>query len=105
MSVPAKYAQHILRQLRIAGIVRSSRGGCGGYELAKLPKEISMLEIIVAMEKKVRINRCLENDGFCNRHGVQKNCQVHAFYERLQTSITEELTNTTIWDLLPASKK
>ena len=51
--VPEKFLVHILIQLKRAGIVRSVRGARGGYHLARAPEEISLLDIVRAIDGPV----------------------------------------------------
>ncbi len=49
-SIPERYLVQILLQLKAAGLVRSTRGASGGYQLARSAKDISLLEVILAIE-------------------------------------------------------
>ena len=62
------FVQKVLRVLRDAGVVSSTHGGTGGYRLAKKPEEIVLLDIILLFEKTMKINRCLELKGCCERY-------------------------------------
>jgi Rrf2 family protein len=48
--IPLNFLEHILSELRIAGMVRSQRGTDGGYRLAREPQEITIADIIRAVE-------------------------------------------------------
>ncbi len=48
--IPLKFLENILSDLRHAGLVRSQRGAVGGYWLAKAPKEISVADVIRAVD-------------------------------------------------------
>jgi Rrf2 family protein len=48
--IPVKYLENILSELRQGGLVRSQRGAEGGYWLAKAPEEVSIADIIRAVE-------------------------------------------------------
>lgn len=48
--VPPRFLVHILLQLKAAGIVMSVRGAAGGYRLAKSPDEVTLLDVLVAVE-------------------------------------------------------
>ena len=49
-NISSQFLVQILLQLKRAGIVKSIRGSCGGYQLAMRPSEISLLDIVHAME-------------------------------------------------------
>lgn len=49
-AIPEKYLVHILLQLKHAGLVQSVRGAHGGYRLAKLPEQISLRDIVTAID-------------------------------------------------------
>ena len=49
-AIPARYLEQIFQRLRRAGLIRSKRGPGGGYTLARAPEEISLREIIEALE-------------------------------------------------------
>ena len=49
-SIPLNFLENILAELRRAGIVESRRGAAGGYLLARAPEEISLADVIRAVE-------------------------------------------------------
>ncbi len=51
--IPEKFLVHVLLQLKRAGVVQSVRGARGGYLLAKTPEDISLLDIIQAVDGPV----------------------------------------------------
>jgi Rrf2 family cysteine metabolism transcriptional repressor len=59
--IPEKYLVHILLQLKHAGLIRSVRGPQGGYFLAKTPAEISLHQIIEAIDGRILEPRPVEN--------------------------------------------
>ncbi|WP_394883848.1 RrF2 family transcriptional regulator [Clostridium tertium] len=69
------------------------------FSLAKHPSEITMFDIIKAMENTIKINLCLEEDEYCSRSAT-KVCPIRRFYCELQNKIEEELIKKTIQDLL-----
>jgi len=54
-NIPQNYLEQLLGKLRRAGIVKSIRGAKGGYELAKDPKEMKVLDILIALEDDLKI--------------------------------------------------
>jgi Rrf2 family protein len=53
-AIPARYLEQIFQRLRRAGLVRSKRGPGGGYRLARAPEEISLREVVEAVEGPLR---------------------------------------------------
>jgi Rrf2 family nitric oxide-sensitive transcriptional repressor len=80
----------IARSLKSAGILSETRGTNGGFKLKKTPNDLSVLDIIDAFERTMKINRCLEQDKLCSRHATD-DCPVRAFYIVLQDRLNKSL--------------
>ncbi len=65
ISVSGKYLERIMRTLSSRGIVTASRGASGGYSLAKPPKDITIGEIVRALEEDLEIIECVKEGGKC----------------------------------------
>ncbi len=66
--IPDRFTLRILRKLNLAGITGAKRGANGGYYLAKDREEITLYDIILAVDGPIEINRCLmEENSFCSR--------------------------------------
>ena len=70
--VPLPTAQKLMGQLATAGLLSSSRGAGGGFALARAPQEISLADIVEAVEGPIALTMCSESnnhncalDGFC----------------------------------------
>src|SRR5215813_1410721 len=63
----------VLKQLQRAGLVASTRGLRGGYQLARPPTEISAGAILDALEGPVALTDCASGNGNC---GFEKSCRV-----------------------------
>jgi Rrf2 family protein len=74
MRIPRSFLAKIVQKLGRAGIIRSSVGVKGGLTLARSPARISFLEVIVAMEGPLAVNRCTVEKRSCSRRGI---CAVH----------------------------
>jgi Rrf2 family nitric oxide-sensitive transcriptional repressor len=70
--VPRRYAHKVLQALVRAGLVRSQSGPGGGYALSRSPEDVSILDVVAAVEPIPRIRRCplgLENHtSLCPLH-------------------------------------
>ena len=95
------FVQKVLRVLRDAGVVSSTHGGTGGYRLAKKPEEIVLLDIILLFEKTMKINRCLELKGCCERY---ETCPLHAYYTEVQKTLEDYFGRDTLQDVIDHRK-
>jgi Rrf2 family protein len=99
MNVTLRFALKILRRLSIAGIVKSKKGANGGYQLAKLPQEISFKDVIEAIEGPININRCLDENCDCDRVDEKNLCAIHRRFIKINNAISQELQKNTFEDI------
>ena len=101
------HAQKILRMLNQAGLVSTTYGIKGGFFLTRPASEITMFDILNAMEKTTRINRCMEDDQYCSRNGTSEevNCPVHRYFEEIQEEIEQIFKRKSIQDLLDDNRE
>jgi Rrf2 family protein len=95
-NIPETFLAKIFQRLSKAGVLRSVRGANGGFTLRKPAHEITMREIIEALEGPIALNRCLLRKGECE---VEKNCPLHPVWEEMQQRFLEMLESTTMEDL------
>ncbi|HEY3852974.1 MAG TPA: Rrf2 family transcriptional regulator [Verrucomicrobiae bacterium] len=95
--IPKSFLAKIFQHLAKAGLIRSIRGSGGGFALAKSPSDISVLEIIEAVEGKILIQRCRMDKPDCEHAG---GCALCGLFERAQDGIKDVLTRTTLQDLI-----
>ena len=93
------YFNKVAAKIRVEGFIESVQGPKGGYRLAKDAADITLYDIVEAMEGSICINRCLEEDEFCSRNCFQV-CLVHGIFESIQTKIIKTLSGTRICDLI-----
>ncbi len=87
----------LLKALGRAGLVHSTRGANGGYELARAPREITAAEIIDALEGPVSITECASDDSHCEHEDV---CNVGGAWQRINVAIRRALDDVSLDDLL-----
>jgi len=95
--VPKQYLEQLLGNLRRAGLVTTVRGVQGGYQIAKSPKEISILDIIDAMEGPLELSECTTDKNQCT---LSRGCPVRRVWERLTDSINNELAQVLLESML-----
>lgn len=85
ISVSGKYLEKIMRILSGRGIVTANRGAQGGYFLAKHPKDITIGEVVRALEDDMVLIECLGEDAKC------KCCPTSAVWKKLYDGINSVL--------------
>ena len=99
--LPQSYLEQIAGQLRRAGLVTSRMGVKGGYTLARRPAAISMADIVRSLEGTLAPVSCLAEGGGpgeCTHQDTPSSA--HAFWEKLQGTITSTLQSVTVADLM-----
>ena len=94
--VPSAYLSKVLQALRRAGIVKSQRGIGGGVSLVKDPQDITILEVINAVDPIRRITEC--PIGLA-AHGVQL-CPMHSRLDSALEMVEDVFRDTTLAELL-----
>ena len=95
--IPETFLAKIFQRLSKVGLLRSISGSKGGFALGKPAKEITMREVIEALEGPIALNRCLLRKGECRE---EKGCPLHQVWEEAQHRILDILDKTTMEDLV-----
>lgn len=80
----------IMRSLTKAGIMKSYRGVEGGFALQRAPKDITLFDIIDAVEGQTELQRCLHDIGSCSR-GCSGMCSIYAAFADIQRDLAARL--------------
>jgi Rrf2 family cysteine metabolism transcriptional repressor len=107
--LPLAYLEHLVARLRRAGLVESRRGARGGYLLARPAADITMAEIVEALEGSIAPIECISEgaDGtlVCAREAEADHvCPTKLLWTRVRFSIVRTLQDTTLADLVPAQR-
>ena len=92
MQVPVTYLPQLLAELVRAGIVHSLAGRHGGYELARDPAEVSLLEVIEVADGPLGSSECVLRGGPCR---WEEACAIHTPWVRAQEAFRDSLLATT----------
>ncbi len=87
----------LFKSLGRSGLVTSTRGSNGGYQLARAPRDISAADIIDALEGPVSITECSAIDSQCEHEDV---CSVGGAWQKVNIAIRRALDDVTLSDLL-----
>lgn len=100
MKIPIRFLPQVMGDLTRAGLVRSTAGRQGGYELILLPASIDLLTIIEAVEGDTRRRTCILRGGPCQRDGV---CDAHEPFGAAQDAFRATLAAVSLASLLEPS--
>ena len=95
--IPPSFLAKIISQLSIAGLLHTSRGARGGVTLAREPKEITLLEVVEAIDGPIQLNECVANDGACT---FEENCPIRSVWCNAQDELVGRLRTTNFADLM-----
>ena len=95
-NVPKKFLEKIIQDLMRRGLIRSKRGSCGGYTLARMPDQISFYDVIEALEGPIAVNVCMNEELSCDQ---LPRCAMVGVWSEIQQKVTEVFTRTTLADV------
>lgn len=94
--IPRSFLAKILQKLVKAKIVRSYRGMRGGFSLVKQPRDVSVLDVLEAIEGKLALNICVGDKKKC---AYSKNCSTHPLWVTAQAKLADLFKKTNFEDL------
>jgi len=94
--IPAGYVPQVMGDLVRAGLVANRRGRSGGYRLARPASDVSLLEVVEAVEGDGRRKTCVLRGGPCRRDGA---CDVHDAFFRAQEAVFGTLASVSLADV------
>ncbi|NIM94288.1 MAG: Rrf2 family transcriptional regulator [Anaerolineales bacterium] len=90
-NIPPSFLAKIVSQLSVAGIVQTSRGARGGVSLARDPSEITLLEVVEAIDGPITLNDCVTDPNSCP---FGDDCRVHDIWCEAQADLVKKLSDT-----------
>lgn len=95
--IPPSFLAKIISQLSIAGLLHTSRGARGGVTLAREPRDITLLEVIEAIDGPIQLNECAGENGSCT---YDDECPLRPIWCDAQDDLVKRLKGTTFDQLL-----
>lgn len=92
--IPVKFLEQILASLKKAGLVASTRGRVGGYALARTSKEISLFDVVKAIEGPIVFSR-----------SARKGSAVYEALKKLEDGVTASLKGITLESIVEEKRK
>lgn len=92
------YLEQLFARLRRRGLVKSVRGPGGGYLLARPASELSIAEVVSAVDEPLRATRCAGSGAGCMRGGAR--CLTHDLWAETGRQILDYLSSVSLADVL-----
>jgi FeS assembly SUF system regulator len=87
----------VLKPLAQAGLVHAFRGASGGYRLARAAEDITLVEIVEAMEGPLAMTECSVHAGQC---GIERSCGARANWRRINDVVADALRSVTLAEMI-----
>ena len=98
--IPPSFLAKIISQLSVVGLLNTSRGARGGITLARDPEQITLLEVVEAIDGPIQLNMCVENKNACE---YEENCPLQPVWCDAQNKLIATLRNTNFKQLAEGS--
>jgi Rrf2 family protein len=95
--IPPSFLAKIVSQLSVAGILQTSRGARGGVALARDPENITLLEVVEAIDGPILLNECVADPGVC---AFGNTCPIHDVFCSAQATLVSQLGSMTFHKVL-----
>lgn len=92
----SSYLERLFSQLKKAGLVTSIRGPQGGYSLSRPPEEISIGEVLMALEGEMELSCCDGEDSAC---GLAMPCRTKHVLDRIEAAISDATESISLAEL------
>ena len=99
--IPPSFLAKIISQLSIAGLLHTSRGARGGVTLAREPKDITLLEVVEAIDGPIMLNECVGENNLCT---FDEDCPLRPVWCEAQKELVNRLKSTNFQLVLEQSK-
>jgi len=97
--IPQPTVSKVLKQLGRSGIVEAQRGATGGYRLTRRPEEITIAEVIAAVEGPIGVTECATDEslGSCE---LETRCDVRTNWQRINRAVQTALESVRLSDMV-----
>ena len=100
--VPEAYLEQLIAMLRRAKLVISNRGAQGGYRLAREPREITVGDVLRALEGGLNLVDCLEEDDACGKSCA---CPSRIVWMKIRDGLNQVVDGITLQDMIDEQRE
>jgi Rrf2 family protein len=94
--IPREFLSKVLQRLVKVGFLRSHRGSSGGFQLALPAAQVSLLDVVEAIEGPTHLNQCLISEHACERHAT---CAAHPVWIEAQEQVVKVLGGVSLAEM------
>ena len=99
-NIPPSFLAKIVSQLSVAGLLQTSRGARGGVSLARSPENITVLDVVEAIDGPIMLNECVGAGGVCI---FGDGCPLKPIWCETQNSLVDKLRSITFNQIIQSS--
>mgnify|MGYP003532038552 CR=1 FL=1 len=101
-STPKRFLEHILLEIRNAGVIQSTRGRAGGYSLLKKPADVSISELLRTIDGPIAPLPCLSRSAYqrCEDCTDEEACRIRKVFADIFWSYLVLIDSLTLADLV-----
>jgi len=96
VGVEAPTASKVLKLLGGAGLLESFRGPAGGYRVGRPAADISVAEVIAAIEGPIAMTECSVEEGLCSQ---EERCELRGNWQRISLAVAEALEGVSLAEM------
>jgi len=89
--IPVSFLAKIVSQLSVSGLLQTSRGARGGVSLARKPQEITLLDVVEAIDGPIKLNECVGDGSLCS---FVEDCPMRPVWCDTQKDLVDRLSST-----------
>jgi len=97
VNIPLPTVRKVLKELSHGELLTSERGAQGGYKLSRSPKQISVAEIITALEGPIALTECVSEESQCEQ---ESHCTIQTNWTRINNAVFHALDEVKLSDML-----
>ena len=96
-------ASKVLKLLAGNGLLESYRGASGGYRISRESTDISVAEVIAAIEGPIAMTECSVEEGLCSQ---EDNCELRSNWQRISLAVAQALREVSLAEMsVPMDRK
>jgi len=94
--IEAPTASKVLKLLAGAGLLESYRGANGGYSVSRLAGDVSVAEVIAAIEGPIAMTECSAEEGLCSQ---EDSCELRGNWQRISIAVARALQEVSLAEM------